>query len=476
MENANPARPSAAEKTVWNFIRGILFWSGRPNTRIRRYLIAFGLPLAAVWALALAYSFLSPKSYRSEIVLNLPAATVQSNVSLQNIGQTSINAQSPFASSTLSPTASYKAMALSNGTRAAAAKRLGMNSEDMPRPKVDLIDQTALITIMVTGPTPEIAQERVKAFYDVLQEQLDELRRDEATRRLAAIRASVVDVEQRLNATNQALQRYQRTSSIVSQEQFDLIVSNHEAFRQKIASTESELQKTLAERTRLSQILNISAAEAAAALRFQSDPRYASVSRDLGEALVQETDYRRKWGPHHPKVLYAAQRVETARAKLLSLAKPVIGPKAESLLDALFLMNDGRDRSQLFRTLVETDSHVKGLEESLASMREALKDSAKSIEGKTSELAELAGLERQHKIAETVFASAMARIDTSGQDFFSAYPLLQVVAPASLPDRPNSPKVLYALAGAILATLLLITSMVLAWLRQPFLQKILKSI
>jgi capsule polysaccharide export protein KpsE/RkpR len=475
MENGNSTRPSHAEKAVWNFIRGILFWSGRPNTRIRRYFITFGLPLAGVWILTLAYIFLTPRSYRSEIVLNLPTATVQSNVSLQNIGQTSINATSPFASSSLSPTASYKAMALSNSTRAGAAKRLGMDTEDMPRPKVDLIDQTALMTITMNGPTPEIARERVKALYDVLQHQLDELRRDEATRRLSAIRSSVVDVEQRLNQTNQALQHYQRTSSIVSQEQFDLIVSNHETFRQKIASTDSELQKTLAERARLSQILDISAGEAAAALRFQSDPRYASLSRDLGEALVQETENRRKWGPRHPKVLYAKHRAETLKSKLLSLAVPVLGSKAETLLDALFL-NDSNDRSQLFRTLVETDSHANGLKESLSRMKDGLKESAKSIEGKTSELAELAGLERQHKIAETVFASAMARIDISGQDFFSAYPLLQVVSPPSLPDRASSPKVLYALAGGILATVLLITSMVLAWLRQPFLQKILKSV
>lgn len=475
MENGNTARPSAAEKVVWNFIRGILFWSGRPNTRIRRYFITFGLPLIAVWILTFAYIFLTPKSYRSEIVLNLPNATVQSNVSLQNIGQTSINAVSPFASSSLTPTVSYKAMALSDNTRAAAAKRLGMDDEEIPKPKVELIDQTALMTIMVNGPSPEIAQERVKALYDVLQAQLDELRRDEAARRLSAIRASVVDVEQRLNQTNQALQRYQRTSSIVSQEQFDLIVSNHETLRQKIASTDSELQQALAERARLSQILNVTAAEAAAALRFQSDPRYASLSRDLGEALVQETENRRKWGPRHPKVLYASHRVETLKARLLSLANSVLGPKAEALLDALFL-GDGRDRSQLFRTLVETDSRASGLRESLSRMREALKDSAKSIESKTSELAELAVLEREHKIAETVFSSAMARIDTSGQDFFSSYPLLQVVAPASLPDRPSSPKVIYAIAGAILATLLLITSMVLAWLRQPFIQKILKSV
>ena len=108
-------------------------------------------------------------------------------------------------------------------------------------------------------------------------------------------------------------------------------------------------------------------------------------------------------------------------------------------------------------------------------MRKSLEEFSKLIEGEASPLAQLAELERRHKIAETVFASAMARVDTSGQDIFSSYPLIQAVNPASLPIKPNAPKVLFALAGAVLATIFLIISMVFSWLRQPFILKILKS-
>lgn len=475
MENGRTARPSTAERAVWDSIRSMLVWKGRATTRIRRYFITFGVPLIAIWILTFAYIVLTPKSYRSEIVLNLPNATVQSNISLQNIGQTSISAASPFASASLSPTVSYKAIAVSEHTRVVTAKRLGIPEDHMPKAKVELVDQTALMTILVTGDTPAKAQERVKTLYEVLQDQLNELRRDEAARRLSAIRASLVDVEQRLNESNAALQNFQKTSSIVSQAQFDLIVSNRETLRQKIAATESELEQTVAERTRLSAILRISPAQAATALQLQSDPRYTSLSRDLGDALLQDTENRRKWGPRHPKVLHSAYRVEALRGELVRLIEPALGTSAPSLLD-LLLLNDSKDRSQLFRTLVEADSKASGLLESLSHLKQALNDSASFIEGKTSELAELAELERQHKIAETVFASAMARIDTSGQDFYSSYPLLQIVSPPSLPDRPSSPKVLFAIAGAILATFFLVTSMVLAWLRQPFIQKILKSV
>lgn len=468
-------RPHAAEHMLWQFARRILLWSGKRRTRYRRYFITFGLPLIGVWSMVLAYIFLTPKSYLSEIVLNMPNASVQATVSLQNIGQTSISSASPFASSSLSPIVIYKALAQSNSVRAVAARKLHMSLDDMPKPRVELIDQTAIMTIMNSGPSPESAQRRTHALYESLQDQLDELRRDESDRRLRAVRAGIADVEQRLNTTGHALQKFQEKGAIVSQEQFELLVRNLEAMRQKITEAESELQRIVAERTRLSEILGISPQEAAAALRFQSDPRYASLSRDYGEALLEHTGNGRKWGPRHPKVVASQQRLATIRSNLTELANAVIGDKAESLLEIL-LLNESSDRSQLFRSLVELDTKASGLSRSLAAMKSSLADFSKSIERRTVELAQLAELERQHKIAETVFSSAMARIDTSGQDVYSSYPLLQVVAPASLPIRPNSPKVIFALAGGLLATIFLILSMVIAWLRQPFIRKILKSV
>lgn len=459
---------------MWRMIRTALLWSGRPGRRLRRYTLTFGLPIMGIWALALSYAFLTPKSYLSEITLNMPNATVQSSVSLQNIGQTSINSASPFASSSLSPIVFYKSIALSNGLRVAAAEIINLDEKAMPKPKVELIDLTAIMTIKITGPSPKEARTRAQAFYDALQNQLDELRRDESERRLKSIRAGVSEVERRLAETSRALQEYQRSSKIVSQEQYNLIVRNMETLRQKIASENAELKKTIAEKARLSTILGLSAEEAAAALRLQSDPRYAGLSRDLGTALIEHTENTRKWGPRHPQVLFTARRVESIRDKLVEIAQPILKDRTPVLIETLIL-NESKDRSQLFRTLVEVDSRARGLQRSLREMKQSLNDDIIMIDGRTRELAELAELERQHKIAETVFASAMARIDTSGQDFYSSYPLLQIVSPATLPEKPNSPKVIFALAGGIAATILLITSMVLAWLRQPFIQKILKN-
>lgn len=463
-----------AEKILWRFVLRILLWSGNARTRLRRYFLTFGLPFMVIWGGTLAYIKLVPKSYLSEIVLNIPNNSVQSSVSLQNIGQTSINSAAPFASSALSPIVVYKSLAISDNVRGAAARSLGLQPEDLPAPKAELIDQTAIMTVKMAGPTPKAAQERAQAIYAALQDQLDALRRDETERRMRTVRASVAGVERQLIEARDALQRFQQRGGIVSQEQFQLLVRNLEGNRQKIADSEADYQKIVAERARLGQVLGISAEDASAALRLQADPRYSSLSRGLGEAVTAMSDNNRKWGELHPQVLAARQRVTAVKVSMLRLATEVIGQRAETVLDIL-LLSDSRDRSELFKTLVELDAKASGLESALRSMRKSMEDFGQLIEGEASPLAELAELERRHKIAETVFASAMARVDTSGQDIFSSYPLLQSVNPPSLPIKPNSPKVLIALAGAILATVFLIISMVLAWLRQPFIRKILKN-
>jgi uncharacterized protein involved in exopolysaccharide biosynthesis len=474
MPPPNSENAKAAEKMLWQFVRRILLWSGNQRTRYRRYIITFGLPFVFIWVAALGYVVLTPRSYLSEIVLNLPNSSVQSSVSLQNIGQTSINSAAPFANSSVSPIVFYKSLAQRDNVRAAAARNLDLAPEDLSEPKVDLIDQTAIMIIKMKGPTPRAAQERTEAVYRALQAQLDTLRRDEAEGRLRGVRAAIAHVERQLIESSNALQQFQERGSIVSQEQFQLLVRSLEARRQKIAENESDYEKTVAERARLSQILGISPEEASAALRFQADPRYTSLSRSLGDASLAHADNNRKWGANHPQVLASAQRVETIRENLLRLATEVIGDRAEAVLETL-LLSDSRDRSELFRSLVELDTKASGLNSALETMRTSLAEFSRLIEGEVSPLAELARLERRHKIAETVFASAMARVDTSGQDIFSSYPLLQAVTAASLPLKPNSPKVLYALGGALLATILLFISMVFVWLRQPFIQKILKS-
>ena len=111
-----------------------------------------------VWSLVAAYCLLWPETFRSEMVLNLPGAGASASINLSDIGQTSTGAGSAFGDKSMSPKIIYQEIARSARVRGMAAKRLGMPFAEFPSPRIKLVDQTALMTIIMEARTPEQAQ------------------------------------------------------------------------------------------------------------------------------------------------------------------------------------------------------------------------------------------------------------------------------------------------------------------------------
>ena len=76
-------------------------------------------------------------------------------------------------------------------------------------------------------------------------------------------------------------------------------------------------------------------------------------------------------------------------------------------------------------------------------------------------------------MAEAVFASAIARTESSKNDVYASYPLIQVLENPSLPDAPSSPRRKLAIAAGVAATLMLLIGLTLAWIRKPIVSRLL---
>ena len=88
--------------------------------------------------------------------------------------------------------------------------------------------------------------------------------------------------------------------------------------------------------------------------------------------------------------------------------------------------------------------------------------------------ADLDRLNSEHKVAEAVFASALARISTSKTDIFASYPMAQVSEAAVMPLTPSSPNKKIALGAAAGSTFLIFFALLLAWVRRPLIDKLLR--
>lgn len=77
------------------------------------------------------------------------------------------------------------------------------------------------------------------------------------------------------------------------------------------------------------------------------------------------------------------------------------------------------------------------------------------------------------QIAEAVFTSALARIDTGKSDVYASYLLIQMLTPPSKLEKPTTPNPVYVFLGAGVATSISLFAMLILWIRKPWLRKIL---
>ena len=464
-----------AELKFYRLLRSMLGWQGNPLYRNRRYAIVLLPPLVLVWLAVTAYCMLWPETFRSEMVLNLPGAGANASINLSNIGQTSTSANTPFGDRSLSPKIIYSEIARSTRVRGMAARRLGIPFASFPAPRIKLVDQTALMTLVMEAPTPEAAQQYNEALLAELSAQLDVLRRDEIDRRAGSVRSSLVEVEGNLKRARKKLLQFQQNTTVVSLEQFQAMTLNLEQLRQTLATRLAELRQTSQEAIRLEELLGVRAGIAATTLELQADPAITSLLSRRADALKEYEGNLGRWGPNHPKMVSMRKQVQSTEAALKRHALKVLPEQADTIINVLAMAGPDSKQLELLHALVQLDIRRAGFELSVNSLTGSLDELRRQIEASSPAAARLADLERDHKIAETVFSSALARVDTESQDVYASYPLIQVLASPSLPVAPAGPRRLFAVLGGIFASLFIFLAVVLLWYRHTLTRKLLKN-
>ena len=166
------------------------------------------------------------------------------------------------------------------------------------------------------------------------------------------------------------------------------------------------------------------------------------------------------------------QAVAGAKAQLATRGRAVIGEGAAVHMARLDMSPDPA-RAALLSDLVAHATEAEARAATVAAQKRQLR----LLDARVARLAPLAArldeLTRDYKVAEAVLASALARTDTSRADIFASYPLVQVLADASLPDQATSPQPKIAVAAGIAATIMLLMTLTLAWVRRSLIDRLL---
>lgn len=443
---------------------------GKDKDRLhwRRYVLGALASVAACFSIAAAYMLLLPKSYTSEWSVILPGAGSDTRLSLDRIGQAQSSASSPFSDKALSPKVNYKEIAESRPVLEAAAGSLGLAPKDLDKPKIKLVDQASIIQFEVTAASPEDAQRRSWALFEAFRQRLDALRLDEVHSKNVSLRASITDVEIGLKNARQKLLDLQTESGLASIDQYNQLVSSIETLRRDQAATRATVAEKRSSFEAVRRELNLDQTEAASMLRLSADPELRELSAAYAKASAAFAEVETRFKPEHPRVLDAKSKLDSIKTSLT--AKLAGDPFAQAAALKGMPLDNERVLA-LLSSLVEKAAETAGQEARLSEVDRIMADMEERRSNLGAIAARLDDLQRDHMIANAVFSSALARLDASKSDQYASYPLAQILSEPTLPEKPSSPRLLFAAIAAFGGSALSCLGWLFAYLHQWFLFK-----
>ncbi|MEO9471215.1 MAG: hypothetical protein ABJ342_07855 [Parasphingorhabdus sp.] len=430
--------------------------------------------IALIWLITLAFLVLMPNRYDSSFTLILPGSGVGSSLNLESIGQATTATNSAFSSPSISPTENYKRLLMAEITLERATKIAGDDDDMVSAPRVKLIDQTNLIEVSISAGNPVRAQEKARSLRTAFLVGLDKLRKDESEKREEAESIRLVQLETKVREAQQNLLAFQGKTGLVSLEQFNNRISALDSLQDRERQARTEAKRTAATASKIAKALNISVTTANKAFTLKADPVFQSLLTRYAAVNTSATEKQATLGPNHSQVQQI--NAENAQLKSQMLAR---GGKLTGLSDIVLMgfadLSMSSERGALVGVMVARDSERSGANAGLADIRAQISEQTAKAPTLVNQASELADLQRDLRVAEAVFSSALARIDTNKADPFASYPLVQTLEEPSLPEERSSPSTIVVIAGAMGSSLIILIGFGLLWFRQIIIRKVLPN-
>jgi len=404
-------------------------------------------------ALLAAYLAFETPSYKTSWIVLLPGTERASTINLDNLGEARTNGANAYGSVSISPKNTYKEIALSDAVISVAAKQYGVPANAFSKPRITLIDQTPAMKFSLKGENQEELSYRAKLYNDTFHGTLDKLRNNEIERTFEGVENKLEDAEKRLSNARQAIVDYQTGSSIVSEEQFRRWMADAEQLRTNNTDIEvklAQLDATIA--TSLEQ-LGVSEKQARALLTLQANPVISATLDELSEKLAEQATIRLLFASAHPARQKNDREVSSLSNSIRSLLTNL--PDITQIRDNQLYGLLARSNTEIIQNLNLQLANYHGLEAQKLALNNSHQRYLERIKLHTKDAATLADLQRDHQIAEAIFSSALAKLDTSRLDIYATYPLTQLLTqPGATVKRDRLQAKLVILATIVIYMLL----------------------
>ncbi|NEO99000.1 MAG: hypothetical protein F6K58_10035 [Symploca sp. SIO2E9] len=457
--------------------------SAESQRRWMRYL-SLGIILnAAVWGVTLVHLEVSKPTYTSKWTYSLPGARSFTRVNIPNLGAASSEVGSPYSDRSQDPREKYKFIAGSKSVMETSATELDIDIAEFGKPKIQVVDNTTMMNFEISGTSPEEARNKAFAIRKAFENRLEQLRIQETQEENKPIEQAVDSARRNLEIAERRLAQHKAKTGLSSTQQVAQVSENLENLRREEIQLLAQKQETTASLQQLSSNLDTSAQQVSDAFILKSDQLFQQHLQDYSEATSQLEILRPTYGPNHPAVIRESAKQKGARAAILERSQSLLGrPTDLAKISDLAVDNgerNGTARESLFRQIVEVKAAREGLQASSQELAKQIAQLESRFKTMTQDALTLQTLERDVRIAETVFSTAFTQLDTAKLAKSGSYPKLELIAQPSLPSEsaPVAQMRKMAFLGATAASVLISLGLFSLWLR-PHLQgqkKLIKS-
>jgi uncharacterized protein involved in exopolysaccharide biosynthesis len=437
---------------------------------------SFGiLTNATIWGLAFLSLKLIPPIYTSQWSLIVPGAAAPGvNLNIPNIGQASSNTSNPPVVKT-DPRNNYQYIVTNPSVLAAAAAAVRMSVEDFGEPDINLVKESSIIEFSLQGKSPAEAQRKSQALYQAFITQLNRLRNQELAQRNQETQVPLQSARAKLEAAQQRLAEYKRQSILSSPDQIKDLSANIEQLRRQRAEVLAQQQHASTRLQELSVNLGLSPQEASDAFVLQADELFQQHLKDYSDASGNRAVLLSKWLPESPVVVQATAKQQAALAAMLSRSRTLLSkPVNEQTLQRLNLkLSSGQaEKEKLLSELIDTQAEQRALTDQVQTLERQIAQLESRLKLLSQEQLSLDNLGRESQVAETVFASTVAKLDLSQTATSDTYPAVHLLSEPSLPEKPSIPDPKIVLLGAVAVSFVATTGIVLFWLDRQGLFKL----
>ncbi|MEM6613643.1 MAG: response regulator [Cyanobacteria bacterium P01_C01_bin.72] len=446
-----------------------------PQPNLKRFLTLGVLCNGLVWLLALAYLKLTPPTYTSQWGVKILEIDSGVEVVLPDGGKATSAAGGWTPPTGQDTRNDYVYVATSPDLIEEAANLANVSVEEYKTPQIDVDEENGIIAFQIAGSTPEEARARAQEFHQTMNRQIEELRKTELARQEQETQATLVAAKEKLNRAQQKLSEYRAKSGISTDEQIQNLTDNIENLRRQKAELLAQ-QKGLANRYgQLSQdVNNLGSAATGDAYQLVGDTVYQEYRTRYAQAQSSLTNLSDRFTPSHPIVQSKKTEVESIGRAMSKRASQVLGRPlslaALSRIDSLTLdPQNVLAREGLQQDLLSNRAEWQRLKAQNQELEQQINTLEARLRNMSQQQFQVDSLKRDLQVAETVFASTLAKLDLAQEDIYSIYPPLQLVTQPNLPDKPSNPNPGSVFMGALAGSFLVTTGLGLLWFdRQKF--------